>query len=1009
MINKTMFFTISAIAILFIIGNINAYYVDVDYAYVRSNSYPEFLNTQYANYFDNIDFSYQIVGYGLTAMQKVYVSPVIYGIKPNGYFTQVMVVPTTSIYLYPGAPYNYIYNNLFYFDEDYLSYNLVLNVTDQTGNQLTNDSAYVYSSGSNQGGGNSGGNNGTPANNYIPTCSDFYVSGQSDIYLQEDDSATYDLYLINTIENELTITSVTTTNPENLSIDNIDYPYNVGSYATRSVNLDLTSETVDDDYLGSFIVNVNGKYGSLNCTKTYTVYYHINDSSNSSNADCSDIEIDNESITINEDSTLTKTLIIENKSFDYEYVIDDATIKDGSEVDADVTSTPSKVNEDSSANIKIKFDTDIVNQDITNELRLTIDGYMKRNGHEDKHCKKYVDLTVKVIDNSNNKNNDCSLIEIHSSMVSQAENTTKDYNFTNGFYILNKSNNKFIISQISLNDNSKFAEITKNSMNSSINANSQFSLNFRIKASQVSTTETSISNISVMGHFENGETCTYSDIRNSFTLNLLDSSNACSKISVLDQKVVLGENTITLQNSTDKEFIVNDIIVLNKNGLNINVIDKSTSISLNSRKNVRINVEGNGSATLQIAGKFKNGEVCSYQQTSPGLITTKEIINFQDSGCDYIIDYPQEIELSNSKENFYLSFRNNTIKGGIINISTLGSVIDTPVIYLEGEDDFTRALTIDNFDNPTYIIYKVKLNDCSEDIYSTKINSLISSDKKIVLASYPGIITPTKNRFLTNVSILNTYNTDKDVSIKLAGFPIDWKIYLDDSLMNVDFIDSTTNSKTMFTINKNQTKTIYFAIIVPETNTKTKYNGYFEVYDGVNAQLISKNPFSIDFTPISKDIEVISKTILRENDFENSYNLEIILKNNNKISKDYLVVFNKNNDYVIDGNKEFNLIPIDNNISLEYKMITKKKLDNKTELPFSIIEINSNKDIITDKFIYLEENNNRNKITAFLSIGTVPGIMSLIILIIICILIIRYIIRRIKLKRKERGLRNSQN
>ncbi|GEM_PF-1003169 len=1007
--NKILLFTISAIAFLFMIGNISAYYVDVDYAYVRSNSYPDFLNVQYANYFDNIDFSYQLAGYGLTGMQKVYISPVIYGIRPNGYSTQVMVVPTSPVYLYPGTPYNYIYNNLFYFDEDYLSYNLTLNVTDESGNPLTNDSAYVYNTGSNQQGGNNNGNGGgNSGSNYIPTCSDFYVSGQADIYLQEDDSSTFDLYLINTIENEVTITSVTTTNPENLSIDNIDYPYTIGSYATRSANIDLTADTVGDDYLGSFIISVNARYDSLNCTKTYTVYYHINDQSNSSNADCSDIKVDSSSIILDEDSTLTKALTIENESFDYEYVIDDATIKDGTNVDAEVTYTPNKVNEDSDANIKIRFDADFVTQDLTEQLRLTIDGYMKRNGREDKHCKKYIDLTIKIEDDSGTKNDDCSLIEIHSQSISQKENITKDYNSSNGFYILNKSSNKFIISQISISDNSQYAEVIKNAMNYSINSNAQSSINFAIKSFPVSTTETSISSISIMGKFENGKTCTFSDIKQNFTFNILDSSDACSKISVLNQKVISGENTIVLQNNTDTEFIVNDIIILNKNGLNVNIVDKSTTINSNSTKNARIGVNGDGSADLAIAGKFKDGETCAYNQTTPGTISTKDTIHFQDNGCDYQINYPQEITILNSRESLYLTFKNNTIKGGMINISTLGSVIDTPVIYLEGEDDFTRPLTLSNFDNPTYIFYKVKLNGCAEDIYSTKLNSNVTSDKKIILTSYPQIITPTKNRFLTNVSVLNTFNTDKDISIKLAGFPSDWKIYSNDSIINVDFIESSTTSKTMFTIGKNQTKTIYFAIIAPETTMKTKYNGYFEVYDRISGAVVSKSPVTIDFSPISKELDIISKMLVRENDFENVYNLELVVNNNNKISSSYKVIFNKDNNYFIDGNREFTLLPSDGNVTLSYKIIAKNKLVNNSEISFSIIGLTSGKEIVSDTVIYQESKKGRG-ITAFLSLGTVHGFIGLLVLIIIIILIIRYIVKKIKLKRKERSLRENIN
>jgi len=994
MIRKNILFGIIAIAMLFIIGNINAYYVDVDYAHVRSDSYIQYLNVQYANYYDNVDFSYQLTGYGFTGNQQIYVSPVIYGIVPGGYMTQVMAVPTSPVYLYSANPYNYVYNNLFYFDADYLGYKIELNISDVSGNPLANDIAYVYSSGTTPG--NTGNGNGNSNPNQTITCDDFYLSGQEDIYLQEDDSYNYYLYMINTVDKELTITSVTTTNPTNLDIDNIDYPYTIGSYGTRSANIDMTADTIDSDYSGSFDVTVNARYDNLTCTKQYTVYYHIEDGENSSNADCSDIYFKNINLTMNEDDTETKEITIENHSNDYDYVIEKTSVKDSDHISADVTYDPSSVKSDSSGKIRLRLDTDEVSNYITEEIKLTVDGCMKRSGREDKHCKKVVDLSVRINNTSNNSSSECSQIQIFTSNISQKENTTEDYTTANGFYVLNRSGSKFNISDISISDNSSFSDVVKNTMSYVVNPSSQTSINFNLKTLPVTTTISSKARISLVGRFNNGISCSYSDIKSDFTINNLDSSDMCSNIIVQGQKVVAGTNNITIKNNTNKEFGLNNVLVLNKNGLNVNVIDKTATIKPNSIKYVRVGVTGEGSADLYVAGKFVDGDSCDYTRTTEGTITTRDNINFQASNCDFEINYPATQNISNARESIYLAFNNKSLNGGTIDISTYGAVVDTPVIYLEGYDDFTRTLALTNFNNPTYVAYTVKLNGCEDKTYITKLNPSVSPDMKIMLTSYPAVITPEKTRTLTNVSVLNTYNTEKNIVIKLAGLPDTWKIYESDSLINVDLVDNQTRSTDRYLIGSNQTKTIYFGIVIPEDAIKTKYNGYFELYE--SNTLLSKSQVTVDLTPILSDVQIIGNSLMMINDFENAYNLKITLKNNSSVAKDLEIVFKVDENTVIDGNKLFT-INGDESKTIEYKIVTKNKLEDNDSIAFDVIDQQSQKLIESDLATYSADDNKRKGLTAFFTFTTVSGTIGLMVLIILIIAIAGYLIRRSRYRR----------
>jgi hypothetical protein len=282
----------------------------------------------------------------------------------------------------------------------------------------------------------------------------------------------------------------------------------------------------------------------------------------------------------------------------------------------------------------------------------------------------------------------------------------------------------------------------------------------------------------------------------------------------------------------------------------------------------------------------------------------------------------------------------------------------------------------------------------------------VSQDKKIMITSSPSVITPTKNRTLTNVSVLNTYNTEKNITLKLAGLPDTWKIYENDSIMNIDLVDSQTRSKDRYTIGSNQTKTIYFGIVIPENEPKTKYNGYFELYE--SNVLVSKTPVTIDLTPVLSDIQVIGKSLIMINDFENAYNLKITLKNNSSFSKDLEILFKVDENTVIDGDKLFTMYA-DSNKTIEYKIVTKTKLKDADLIAFDVIDKQSGKLIESDSAVYSAIDNKRKGLTAFFTFSTVSGTIGLIVLIIIILLIIGYFIRGYRRRQFEKGVRAGFN
>jgi len=885
-----------------------SYTIGFNYAEVRTTTNPVYAPYQYAYNYDTIDLRYSLYGSGITSPVNIVVSPKVYGVTLSGQRVFVHNMQTHSFMLGSGYPYTYSYNPMFYFDPNYQFYEVVLDVQDLDSTYQTNTSTYVYSQGS------SGGNITPPSDppSQTPTCDDFYLSGFSDIYLEEDKSDYYNLYIINSIDKQLTITSVTTepSNPSRLDIQNIYHPYTISPFQTRSAQIDFFTDTVSSTYNDSFNIKVVGKYDNLTCEKNYSVNYRINNSSLPNTASCNDIRVLDKSFTLSSNENKNFDLEIENRSLDYYFEIDDVKLETNynSIVDASLRSSIYRIFEDSKRDLKINLRSDFTNVNKTETVTLKIDGYLKRDNREDKRCRINESISVRVTPSSTTPSfNECNDIEIFTSDVSLKEESRESYSIANGFYIYNNSNKKFNITGINYTDNSIFTDIVSKSVDYSLFPKSSNSLEFDIRTSNVNKNETSKATISVQGTFENGASCTYSNIRSEFDIYVKEKEDACFNVGFNDGVYKNGDNLITIFNNTDEDFYVNDVIYQNRQNTNVNVVDKSLLVFKNSQKTIRVGASEVGSFELLLKGRFDNGASCDYTDTKKGYFRSFTDYSFSQPSCEYLFNYPNSKYVSLDGDFLNISFKNLTNKSGTIKISSVGAVIEDPIINFSGYQEISRKVDLVNIKDPRAVVYEIDIYGCEKTSHFTNIYPYsVDFQEEVSFVSYTSKIKSIDDRFVSSFTLKNNSSSNSQISVNFSGFPNDFTFVTSDFALNEELFTASQNKSVIDISGGNFSKNIYFGVMIPKTTSYDTYNGYIEILS--SGKLILREPFTIDRSYQENPL-VVNTSLERNQDVKNSVILTFDIENNLNLNRNFNLSFEDENSFVIEGVKDFSIDP----------------------------------------------------------------------------------------------------
>lgn len=969
------------VSLLFLVAIvINGVYADpfaINY-YVNTDSSQEFLSFQYGNYYDNVSFRLRLQATDGYTNVPVVVSPQVYGVDSYGNLNYLYSVPSQTYYVY-STPHEYVYPNVFYLTPDYYGY-MVKVYAQATGYYYSTYSyAYVY-----------------PINNapyyyfiedtetdedsdfinYIePDCSDFFLSGLTDISIDEDDGYTYSLYIENEAGQDLEIIDVDTTSPSRLDIEDIDYPDEVPDLSVRTIRLDLESDSVSSDYDSSFEVTVKARYpNSSICTKTYKVDYTIeetDDDDDDKDVSCSDLDIINTSFTIDDDSTSTKKIKLKNNSNDYDFEIDDISISDRDGLDVSIVDEPDEISSDDYEYLEIELEADDFDYDTTKYLTLEVEGAFVDGSHEIKECTRKKTITINIEDDGDNDDEtSCGDIDLYVMDISQKENTTDYFSESDGFYVLNNSNRTFTITSLSLNDNSSYASISNLNYTKSISSGNTSSINFTLKTTNVNTTETSRGALSVVGRFSDGRTCSSSNIGvKYFDIEVFEGSsssdNVCSGIKVSSQGVSSGNNSIRIYNYNNKKFYVNDVLFQNKNGLSAYASDKHLTIPANSSSLMNVGINGNGSLEMAVSGSFDDGKKCSLTQTTAGVLSTGGSSNFSGGSCDFEIIAPTAVSINNSQESINVIFKNNTSKNGRVEITGNGLVTNPSVIFLSGFDSFTQSINLSNFDNPTSITYNAYLNGCSSKSTFTNVINKISDADRISLISYPTFVSPTSNNTKITVNANNSFSVTKNITIKLSGLPS-------------NFITSPKS----LTLSAHQTKAVDLDLTIPESASKIAYYGYLELY--LDSLLVNKYPITINLSPATSDISIVSSS-KQSASKDRTYTVTLTLKNNTSNIQEAVLDFGLPDTYVIDGEKDIYLLP-NQEITKIYKIVSPTRLKEEKVIDIKILDKATNKELANEKLIL---DSGSSPLSAFFSLKNAGLVLLGLIILVILIIIFR--------------------
>lgn len=916
---KNIFMVIISIMFILSISSVSALNFNIESLVISTETENSYASLQYGNYYDNVSLRLGFRANDLVYGQNlpVVITPKIYGVLENGQTQYLYSAPPVQYTLYNTAVQEYYYPNMFYLQPPYTGYQVLVEAQTLVPANIYYgvNNAYVYVSGYPAYYYPAEPNDPDPEQPEYPSndCFNLSLSGQGNFYINEDQEKEYRLYIANNSSLPVTIQSVTTTNPSRLDIEDISYPHTISSNQTRYAQIDFVADSVSSDYSSFFDIIVKGNYedGTV-CQKAFTVDYIINDRSSNNSGECDDMLLHDIEFTLNEFQEIEKEIRIKNESLDYEYVIDSVNVYDDSYVTTNIIEYPRRINENQADYIEINFEAEDITRDITRNLDLRVNGYLRRSGRDDKRCNIRSNIKINLVDQGSHNYSpatSCNNIKIFTSNISQIEDSLENYGKEDGFFIVNNSNQKFTINHLLINDNTSYADLKINNYSSMIYPSYTLPLNFELTTSQVATTESSNAKIEVSGRFDDGTVCNYSNINKTFTLNVLDSQdNYCGSVGVLSQNVAAGANSVTLFNNTTKKFYVTNILFQDKHNLDATTNTNQHTILNNSSKTIPVNFTGDGSLQMLISGKFEDGKTCNYTQTKSGVMVVgynDSTYHFSENNCSIVLDVPSSYEIDDSLEKYILSVKNYSKNSGRILIYSNGASVNPATIYLDGYDDFSQEITLSNFSNPTLVSYSVQLNNCSAFLRTTNLINKQVKDNRVELVSYPEKYTPIENRIAFSVLLKNDFSENKILTLKLSGFPTTWQL----------------DSKSINVSSRGQ-ESITLTGSIP-SDFSGVYTGQIEVYE--NGLLLDSKTITIDFSVKKADLLIENKNI--ENISNDGYKLDFSLKNNTEFRKDLIIDLGLDESWVIDGEKEITLS------SNENKEITLKFVStNKTEL-----------------------------------------------------------------------------
>ena len=243
-----------------------------------------------------------------------------------------------------------------------------------------------------------------------------------------------------------------------------------------------------------------------------------------------------------------------------------------------------------------------------------------------------------------------------SDMSIYADDTIMNENDTESDYIVtleNDSDDTFIIENVQVTDNSSYLTATYSGWEDSyVDSWSFTDLYIDMESFSVDSDREATVTVKAKGHFEGGDDCSYSEIQQTFIVEIQDSDDGsstgdCSDIGIQTYNFHVPESSttykiFTVSNSSNDDFIIEDVQV--RDNSSYFSLDRTyeSNVYADSDIDLRIIVNSNsvssqqqGRGYVKLRGYFQDGGSCSFDDIGEqGFDVT--IDNSGEGSCGYI-------------------------------------------------------------------------------------------------------------------------------------------------------------------------------------------------------------------------------------------------------------------------------------------------------------------------------------------------------------------------------------
>ncbi|MBU2100998.1 hypothetical protein KKB11_07245 [Candidatus Micrarchaeota archaeon] len=957
---------LALILLVFLIGTVNAL-VDTHYPYfpkvasveLKSDSDYEWSNYISANDGDSIDIkatifvSYDYYKYPYyesvsNPYDKIQVWAEIYA---DGYYIKKTSTKTYHVYqlnsVYPK------WSNEFYADDSYSNYEVVVHARsalDYSNHDY--ESAYI--------------NDINPG--YNSYCSDIEIDNKT-IAMNENESRNYTFTVRNNSEERFNYSGspyVYNVLGRDSDLGIYSYDNSIAAGDTGQITVKVRTPNVSQDEEEYARLQINGSFPSgKSCSgNDIEKEFKIIITNSAGYEDCSDIVINASDERMLENDSDVFSFNVRNYSDNGFYVddFDPYVVYGNSFISATEEYKPSFIPANSSKDFEYRVVSNSVSGNSTGKITLRVSGHYSggRTCSYSTIGEKIIDLTIKDVSDSEGEGY-CSDLSLNTRNLSLNENDV----YSTSFSVENNSDTRFNITGISFNESNTSVDFRNVNYNSYISAGNTTNVSFTAETESVSSTKNIPVYFEVKGRFENGRTCSFSDARERFDVEIRNdgsgSSASCSGIDVITETVNISQGEtktieFSLENNESRRFYVDYVNVYdNDSKITSEETFYSSSIPANSKGTIRTRIKGlnTGTATvyIEIRGHFDNGSTCSVNDIGKESFNVR--IGTTSSGTDTCSDFVLDVPSSKSilgKEKIVLRIDNPLNKTGTIRISGTNLSVSPYTISIPKNSSFTETIEVELLEGKeSYLVYNISLEGCTVRSKTTKI---FTGQENFEVVDYPAQKEIALNDSIS-FTLRNNTASSKEFNVSLQGLPSNWNI----------------NEKSVV-IPANSDRTISIELEAENSGT---YNAVLVVESG--GRKIEKE---IQLTVKEENIQVTAETtqgILNEKE------LKITIENNTQENIQGNIIVELPEGWTMEGNTAVKVN------AKETKVISFKLKTDGTDKTIPVrVELDNGKNFFAEA-----ENKTTGTTTALVSLGQNLGVVLglLVIVIIIVILLAR--------------------